>query len=52
MSPRPRTASANCHMISGRSGLPKFRQSVTANGWAPAATTFDAASATARRAPS
>ena len=31
----PRTAAANCAMISGLSGLPKFRQSVTASGRAP-----------------
>ena len=34
-SARPRTASANCHMTSGSSGEPKFRQSETATGRAP-----------------
>ncbi|SIM23238.1 Uncharacterised protein [Mycobacteroides abscessus subsp. abscessus] len=34
-SARPRTASANCHMIAGSSGEPKFRQSETATGRAP-----------------
>ena len=31
-SPMPSTASTNCHMISGRSGLPKFRQLVAPIG--------------------
>src|SRR2546426_354767 len=48
----PATASANCHMISGRSGLPKFRQLVAPIGSAPAHATFRAASATASFAPS
>ena len=51
-SPMPATASANCHMISGRSGLPKFRQLVAPTGSPPAHATLRAASATARRAPS
>ena len=48
----PRVASANCHMISGRSGLPKFRQSVRPSGSPPTQETFRAHSATASRAPS
>ena len=31
----PRCTRANCHMISGRSGLPKLRQSVTPSGSPP-----------------
>ena len=38
-------------MTSGRSGLPKFRQSVSASGFAPTATQFRAASTTAIMAP-
>src|SRR5699024_3798969 len=34
------TAWANCHMISGSSGEPKLRQSVTARGMAPAVATL------------
>ena len=48
----PSTASTNCHMMSGRSGLPKFRQLVAPIGSAPAQATLRAASATARRPPS
>ena len=48
----PRVASANCHMISGRSGLPKFRQSVRPSGSPPTQETLRAHSATASRAPS
>src|SRR2546429_4612261 len=47
----PSTASASCHRISGRSGEPKFRQSVTPPGRAPAQETFRAASHTAMAAP-
>ena len=47
----PRTASRNCHMISGFSGLPKLRQSVTPIGSAPPQTTLRAASTTAVIAP-
>ncbi len=46
------SASANCHMISGRSGLPKLRQSVRPSGSPPTQETFRAHSATASRAPS
>ena len=48
---RPSIASTNCHMISGRSGLPKFKQSVNPIGSAPEHTRFRAASATAHLAP-
>ena len=47
----PSTASANCHMMSGRSGLPKFRQFVVPTGTAPVQATLRADSATANRAP-
>ena len=47
----PRIDSVNCHMTSGRSGLPKFRQFVIASGVAPVQATFRAASATACAAP-
>ena len=50
-SPRPRVASANSHMISGFSGLPKLRQLVSASGRAPVHATLRAASATAATAP-
>ena len=46
-SPMPRVASANSHMISGFSGLPKLRQLVSASGRAPVQATLRAASATA-----
>ena len=36
----PSTACANCHMIAGSSGEPKFRQSVTARGMAPEVVTL------------
>src|SRR5258708_21124571 len=49
---RPSTTWENCHMISGFSGLPKFRQLVAATGVAPVQETFLAASATACMAPS
>ena len=39
----PSTALANCHMIAGRSGLPKLRQLVAPSGRAPAQATFLAA---------
>src|SRR5438270_353434 len=48
----PRMHSANCHMISGRSGEPKFRQSVIATGRPPDTATLRAASATACLPPS
>jgi hypothetical protein len=48
----PAIDSANCHITSGRSGLPKFRQFVIASGRAPVTATFRAASATACIAPS
>src|SRR5437588_295471 len=41
----PRTHSANCHMISGRSGDPKLRQSVIAIGRPPLSAMLRAASA-------
>src|SRR5947199_95846 len=47
----PSTASASCHRISGRSGEPNFRQSVTPPGRAPAQETIRAASHTAMTAP-
>ena len=50
-SPMPRTASASCHMISGRSGLPKFRLFVAPIGSPPAHATLRADSATASMAP-
>ena len=43
----PRTASRNCQEISGRSGLPKFRQSVSPTGSAPTQARLRTASATA-----
>ena len=50
-SPRPAIASRSCHMISGFSGLPKFRQLVSASGRAPVQATLRAASATAAIVP-
>ena len=47
----PSIASANCQRISGRSGEPKFRQSVTPSGRPPAHETLRAASHTAMAAP-
>src|ERR1700731_3164931 len=47
----PSTASLNCQITSGFSGLPKFRQFVAATGRAPAQATLRAASATACIAP-
>src|SRR5215475_6156356 len=44
-------ACENCHITSGFSGLPKFRQFVAAIGRAPEAATLRAASATACIAP-
>src|SRR2546425_267243 len=44
-------ASVNCQRISGRSGEPKFRQSVTPSGRPPAQETLRAASQTAMAAP-
>src|SRR5947208_1874571 len=48
----PSTASRNCQKFSGLYGLPKFRLSVTASGFAPEQVRFRAASATAILAPS
>ena len=50
-SPMPRTASPSCHMISGRSGLPKFRLLVAPMPSPPAQATLREASATASMAP-
>src|SRR5882762_4856517 len=47
----PSMACENCHITSGFSGLPKFRQFVAAMGRAPEAATLRAASATACIAP-
>src|SRR5580658_1698031 len=47
----PSIASLNCHITSGFSGLPKFKQFVAAIGRAPLHATFRAASATACIAP-
>src|SRR5215468_12455254 len=47
----PSIAWENCHMTSGFSGLPKFRQLVAAIGRAPDVATLRAASATACIAP-
>ena len=47
----PATASLNCHRISGRSGEPKLRQSVSPSGRAPLTDRLRAASATAIAAP-
>ena len=47
----PSIASLNCHITSGFSGLPKFRQFVAAIGRAPVQATLRAASATACIAP-
>src|SRR5260221_9058263 len=49
---RPSTTCENCHIISGFSGLPKFRQFVAATGVAPVQETLRADSATACIAPS
>lgn len=43
----PSTAFTNCHIISGFSGFPKFKQSVIARGLAPLIATFLHASTTA-----
>src|SRR4029453_6443622 len=48
----PSTASRNCQKFSGLYGLPKFKQSVTANGRAPEQVRLRAASATAILPPS
>src|SRR5215471_10773581 len=48
----PSIACESCHMISGFSGLPKFRQFVAATGMAPVQATLRADSATACMAPS
>src|SRR5580765_3616158 len=48
---RPSIVWENCHITSGFSGLPKFRQFVAAMGRAPEVATFRAASATACIAP-
>ena len=50
-SARPRVASANCHITSGSSGEPKFRQSLTARGRAPDVATLRNDSASASWAP-
>src|SRR6266403_507016 len=47
----PSIVSLNCHITSGFSGLPKFKQLVVAIGRAPLAATLRAASATACIAP-
>src|SRR3981081_3288134 len=47
----PRTASRNCQEISGRSGLPKLRQSVSPTGSAPTPARVRTAPAPARVAP-
>src|SRR6202041_612179 len=47
----PSIASENCHITSGFSGLPKFRQFVAAMGRAPVQATLRAASTTACMAP-
>src|ERR1700723_184042 len=47
----PSIASENCHITSGFSGLPKFRQFVAAMGRAPVQATLRAASTTACIAP-
>src|SRR5712664_1685206 len=47
----PSIARENCHITSGFSGLPKFKQLVAAIGLAPLAATLRAASATACIAP-
>src|SRR5260221_12212060 len=51
-SPLPSIAWENCHIPSGFSGLPKFKQFVAAIGRAPLVATLRAASATACIAPS
>jgi hypothetical protein len=48
----PRMTAANCPMISGFSGLPKFMLSVSASGRAPVAIRLRQASATACLPPS
>ena len=48
----PSMAAESCAMISGFSGLPKFRQLVAATGVAPVQATLRAPSATACIAPS
>ncbi len=48
----PSTTSLNCHITSGCSGLPKFRQFVAAMGLPPEQTILRHASATAIFAPS
>src|SRR5258705_5216999 len=50
-SPMPSMAWENCHITSGFSGLPKFKQFVAAMGRAPDVATLRAASATACIAP-
>src|SRR3977135_3835902 len=47
----PSMARLNCHITSGFSGLPKFRQLVAAQGFAPEHATLRAASATGGCAP-
>ena len=51
-SPMPSIASTSCAMISGRSGLPKFRLLVAATGSAPTVERLRQHSATISRAPS
>src|SRR5437016_6634843 len=48
----PSTTSLNCHITSGCSGLPKFKQFVAANGRPPEQTILRHDSATASFAPS
>ena len=48
----PSTASDSCHMTSGCSGFPKFKQLTTARGWAPTQAIFITASATTILVPS
>src|SRR5207249_10372868 len=47
----PAIVRSSCHAPSGRSGLPRLRQSVIASGVAPTQTTLRSASATADAAP-
>ena len=50
-SPMPSIASDSCHITSGCSGLPKFRQLTSANGRAPTHARLSAASATSHAVP-
>ena len=51
-SAKPRTVSENCHITPVSSGEPKFKQFVTANGFAPVVAMFRQLSARANFAPS